>query len=248
MASREIFGLSEYVAAVEALDNVVDTATQTSLYLGFRRLLDRASRWFVHNRPDSVDVEAEVERFRGPVQQFAGRMGGLLLGAEHERYTERVAELRVAGVPQELAESATGLLASLSLLDVVEIADGSDGALEEVAPLYFAVSEHFGIDDLLIRVAGLPRDDRWDALARAAMRDDLYSAVEALTRAVRAGSSPAGDVKARIAEWSEAGGSAVPRAVSSLEAISAIEQPGIASLSVALRTLRALVRPVTANG
>ncbi|MBK5249320.1 MAG: NAD-glutamate dehydrogenase, partial [Actinomycetales bacterium] len=248
VASREIFGLSEYVAAVEALDNVVDTATQTSLYLGFRRLLDRASRWFVHNRPDSVDVEAEVERFRGPVQQFAGRMGGLLLGAEHERYTERVAELRVAGVPQELAESATGLLASLSLLDVVEIADGSDGALEEVAPLYFAVSEHFGIDDLLIRVAGLPRDDRWDALARAAMRDDLYSAVEALTRAVRAGSSPAGDVEARIAEWSEAGGSAVPRAVSSLEAISAIEQPGIASLSVALRTLRALVRPVTATG
>ena len=80
MASREIFGLSEYVAAVEALDNVVDTATQTSLCLGFRRLLDRASRWFVHNRPDAADVaaEVEVERFRGPVQQFAGRMGGLL--------------------------------------------------------------------------------------------------------------------------------------------------------------------------
>ena len=48
--------------------------------------------------------------------------------------------------------------------------------------VYFRMSERFGIDGMLTRVARLPRDDRWDALARGALRDDLYAVLEAFTR------------------------------------------------------------------
>jgi glutamate dehydrogenase len=41
--AREVFGLADFVAAVEALDNAVPTQAQTRLYLEFRRLLDRPS-------------------------------------------------------------------------------------------------------------------------------------------------------------------------------------------------------------
>ncbi len=53
-----------------------------------------------------------------------------------------------------------------------------------MAPLYYLVSERFGIDAMLGKVTRLPRDDRWDALARGALRDDLYSVLESLTRSV----------------------------------------------------------------
>src|SRR5699024_10515325 len=42
LVCREVFGLNDSVGQVEALDNVVPTATQTRLYLNFRRLMDRS--------------------------------------------------------------------------------------------------------------------------------------------------------------------------------------------------------------
>ena len=48
----------------------------------------------------------------------------------------------------------------------------------------------FAIDRMLTRVTALPRDDRWDALARGALRDDLYAVLEALTRSVLDVSEP----------------------------------------------------------
>jgi glutamate dehydrogenase len=239
---REVFGLASFVDAVEALDNVVSAETQTSLYLEFRRLLDRATRWFLHNRPSRLDVGAEVRRFEQLVARFAPDMSELLQGAERERFAAKAAELEEQGVPHELAVRSAGLLDSFSLLDIVEAAEGAGHPAEQVAPIYFATSEHFGIDTMLTSVSGLPRDDRWDALARGAMRDDLYSTLEALTSSViessTAGSTPA----ERLEQWSEANADQLARARAALAGIHQIDHPSIAPLSVALRTLRGLIR------
>ena len=58
VVAREVFGLRDFVEQVEALDTKVPTDTQTWMYLEFRRLLDRATRWFLQNRPANLDVEA----------------------------------------------------------------------------------------------------------------------------------------------------------------------------------------------
>ena len=57
---REVFDLKGFVEQVEALDNKVPTEAQTAMYLEFRRLLDRAMRWFVSSRPASMDIGAEI--------------------------------------------------------------------------------------------------------------------------------------------------------------------------------------------
>ncbi len=103
---REVFGLTSYVAEVEALDNVVSTQTQTVLYLEFRRLLDRASRWLLSTRPSNIDVVEEVERFRGPVTEFAPRIGEVLQGSERRRLEKRTKELEKLGVPAPTAARA----------------------------------------------------------------------------------------------------------------------------------------------
>ena len=91
---------SSYVAAVEELDNVVSTDAQTELYLEFRRLLDRSVRWFLQNRPSSLDVGAEVERFRPVVTEHGSQMLSLLQGQERQRLERRIAELESAGAPE----------------------------------------------------------------------------------------------------------------------------------------------------
>ena len=86
VVAREVFGMSEFVAQVEALDNKVSTQAQTELYLEFRRLIDRATRWLLHSRPAHLDVGSEIERFRPAVRELSPKVPDMLSGAERERW------------------------------------------------------------------------------------------------------------------------------------------------------------------
>ncbi|MGB7818724.1 MAG: NAD-glutamate dehydrogenase [Ornithinibacter sp.] len=240
---REVFNLAEYVREVEQLDNVVPTSAQTALYLEFRRLLDRSIRWFLTSRPATLDIGAEVDRFAGVVRELAPRVPELLRGDEEERLAQRAEELVNVGVPEEFALRAAGLLDQYSLLDIIDIASDTGREPTDVAPLYYHVSERFGIDAMLTKVTRLPRDDRWDALARGALRDDLYAVLESLTRSVIEASGDVGDdPDAMWRAWEEANAESMERSKTALSAIRRLEHPNIAALSVALRTLRSVIR------
>src|SRR5699024_8060651 len=211
-----IFDLDSYTSSVEDLDTRVDGEVQTELYLEFRRLLDRSSRWFVQHHPDGVDVSREIEGFADPVRQMARQLPEYLHGAERERCSQRAEELIEAGVGEELAERASTLIPAVGLLDVVELANQTGERLNAIAGLYFAVSDRFGIDGLLVRVAALPLDDRWDALARAAVRDDLYGTLADLTRTVAQDTDADRSATDRLAAWEEGAGAALQRAKNSL--------------------------------
>ena len=85
------------------------------------------------------------------------------------------------GAPPELAAEVLELLNLYPLLDVVDIADITEREGEEVGSLYYALYDHLGIDWMLTAVTQLARGDRWHALARLALRDDLYGSMRALT-------------------------------------------------------------------
>jgi glutamate dehydrogenase len=242
VVAREVFGLREFVARVEELDNQVPTAAQTALYLEFRRLLDRAVRWWLQSRPPIVDIAAEIERYRGSVDQLRPQVPALLNGAERTRLERRQAELVAAGAPDELAADTAVLLDVFSLLDIVEIANETGTSADRVAPLYFALSEHFQVDTMLGLITRLPRDDRWDALARASLRSDLYAALESLTVSVLTSTDADAAPADRIREWERAHQEALVRVRDTVGEVSHLEQSGIAALSVALRGLRGVVR------
>ncbi|KNX37706.1 NAD-glutamate dehydrogenase [Luteipulveratus halotolerans] len=246
--AREVFGMSDFVAAVEALDNRVPTAAQTTLYLEFRRLIDRAVRWLLHSRPSHLDVTAEIERFAPVVAELAPQVPQLLRGDERERW-ERNATGRFAegGIPAELAERGAALLDTFSLLDIAEQARATGESPQAVAELYFTLSESLGIDRMLLSVSQLPRDDRWDALARGAVRDDLYSVLDALTGAVLAGTPTDLSAQERAERWSGDHDAAIGRATQALAGIDELDTPGLAPLSVALRTLRTVIRSGSAT-
>ena len=62
--------------------------------------------------------------------------------------------------------------------------------VNEVATVYYVLSERFRVDDLLSKISDLPREDRWQTLARMALRYDLYAALAALTAEVLDGDRP----------------------------------------------------------
>ena len=86
------------------------------------------------------------------------------------------------------------------------------------------------------RIVALPREDRWRALARAALRDDLYSLHRTLTAEVLR-SGPGGDVEAWVA--------ANPAAERCLQTLGDIRVGGtfdLTTLPVAVREVRNLLQ------
>src|SRR5690606_6077854 len=215
VAAREILDLRGFVTAVEATDNVVAARVQTDLYLELRQLLDRTARWFVQHRSGRVDGGQEIEAYAAPVRSYAARLDDLLQGAELERFTERVASLEAAGCGRELARRGAGLLGSLPLLDVAELASQRGWELDQVARTYFTLTSRRGVGDMLTNVSGLAQDDRWDSMARAALRDDVYAVTIALTASVLDGTD-SGDAAERIERWLEGGGAPALRAMDAL--------------------------------
>ncbi|HEU4675323.1 MAG TPA: NAD-glutamate dehydrogenase [Motilibacteraceae bacterium] len=246
--AREVFDFEDYWRAIEALDNAVPTTAQSTLYLEGRRLIDRAARWLLQNRKSAIDVGAEIARFHDPIQALSARLPELLQGGEAERLANRISTLEAEGVPEELAARCAALLDGFSLLDVVEIAgtvrpeQAPDGLpVAEVAELYFHLSALFEVDRTLTRITALPRGDRWSSLARSALRYDLYSALSGLTANVLTTTAP-GTPAERLGQWEAENAEGLARARSTLGEIVAGETFDLATLSVALRTIRTLLR------
>ena len=240
VVSREIFGFEALWKELESLDGKVSTDLQTQLFLEARRLLDRSTRWFLQSRGGRLDVEQEIAKFGPDIARLMPSIPDLLLGAESERLERHTARYIEAGAPQDLARRVASLLDVFSLLDIIEIAQKSDSSADAVAALYFAISERYDVDRLLVHITALPRDDRWSAHARSALRSDLYTAQAGLTSRIARATSGT-DVESRIIEWEETFAEGVARTRLMLGEIAISEQVDLATLSVALRALRTLV-------
>ncbi len=238
--AREVFGLDEFWAQVAELDNRVPVRTQSGLYLESRRLLDRATRWLLQSRRSVLEVEAEIDHF-SQVKGLITEIPQMLRGAEQERLLRRVAEYTAQGVPDELALVTAAHLDGFSLLDIVELANATGEEADDVGFVYFALSDRFEVDKMLNRITELPRDERWHALARMALRYDLYGALAGLTSNVLTLTPEGGSPEERITDWENANAEGLGRARTTLHEIASSDSFDLATLSVALRVVRTLV-------
>ena len=89
------------------------------------------------------------------------------------------------------------------LFDILETAKSTGRDIIEVAKVYFVISERFQIDVLLSHISRLPRNDRWQTLARMALRYDLYAALAGLTAEVLQSTPSEHAPDDRVAEWEQ---------------------------------------------
>ncbi len=242
-AADAIFGIGKTWRRIRAAgDDGVAVGVTDRMTLDLRRLLDRASRWLLNYRPQPLAVGAEINRFAAIVSELSPRVPGWLRGADHEIVTREAAEFVAGGVERDLAETVADGLYRYSLLDVIDIADIADRDPAEVADTYFALMDTLGTDGLLTAVSGLPRDDRWHALARLAVRDDIYGSLRALCLDILEVGEPDETAEQKLAEWEQCNGSRVSRARRTLAEIYAGDARDLATLSVAARQIRSMMR------
>ncbi|GAA3504032.1 hypothetical protein GCM10019016_111450 [Streptomyces prasinosporus] len=227
---------------VEALDNEVDAGTQTRIRLHSRRLVERGTRWLLNNRPQPLELAETVEFFAERVEQVWAQLPKLLRGADLDWYQKIHDELTGAGVPEELATRVAGFSSAFPTLDIVSVADRTGKEPLDVAEVYYDLADRLRITQLMDRIIELPRADRWQSMARAAIREDLYAAHAAVTADVLAAGNGSSTPQQRFQLWERKNAALLGRARTTLEEIHNSDSFDLANLSVAMRTMRTLLR------
>ncbi|MFJ2603388.1 NAD-glutamate dehydrogenase [Streptomyces sp. NPDC087425] len=241
-AARAIFRSGPVWDAVEALDNTVEAAVQTRIRLHSRRLVERGTRWLLNNRPQPLQIAQTVEFFAERVEQVWQELPKLLRGADARWWQKIHDELAGAGVPDELATRVAGFSSVFPAVDIVSVADRMGREPMDVAEVYYDLGDRLNISQLMDRIIELPRADRWQSMARASIREDLYAAHSALTADVLAVGSGSDTPGARFEAWEEKNAPILGRARVTLDEIQGSEAFDLANLSVAMRTMRTLLR------
>ena len=241
-AARAIFRSSVVWDGVEALDNTVDAEVQTRIRLHSRRLVERGTRWLLNNRPQPLELEETVSFFAERVEQVWSQLPKLLRGADLDWYQKIYDELSGAGVPDELATRVAGFSSAFPTVDIVSVADRTGKDPMEVAEVYYDLGDRLRITQLMDRIIELPRADRWQSMARAAIREDLYAAHAAVAAEVLAEGNGSSTPQQRFELWEQKNAALLGRARSTLEEIQGSDSFDLANLSVAMRTMRTLLR------
>ncbi|MEU8875657.1 NAD-glutamate dehydrogenase [Streptomyces javensis] len=241
-AARAIFELNQVWDEAEALDTVVDADIQTRMRLHSRRLVERGTRWLLNNRPQPLALAETIDFFGERVGTVRAQLPKLLRGSDIEWYQRIYDDLTGAHVPEDLATRVAGFSSAFPTLDIVAIADRTGKDPLAVAEVYYDLADRLRISQLMDRIIELPRADRWQSMARVSIREDLYAAQAALTADVLSVGNGGFTPEQRFKAWEEKNAAILQRARTTLDEIQSSETFDLANLSVAMRTMRTLLR------
>ncbi|SFB79522.1 NAD-glutamate dehydrogenase [Streptomyces aidingensis] len=241
-AARAIFNLHQIWDTAERLDNQVPAEVLTRIRLHSRRMVERGTRWLLNNRPQPLRMGETIEFFSEQLGRVWQELPKLLRGRDLETHAATHDELVSIGVPADLAQQVAGFNAVFPALDVVAVADRTGSELLDVARVYYLLADQLGISQLQDRITRLPRADRWQSMARTAIREDLYAAQQLITADVLAAGGRGDGPEEKVEAWARRNHSVLVRARATLAEIQGSDTFDLANLSVAMRTMRTLLR------
>jgi len=232
--AREIFDAREFWAAVESLDNKARAESQTRAFLAMWNLLRQATRWVLNLRAHRLDIKQTVER-------LAPGLSALQKSLQSSVPEDELALLKVAeksyiegGFPAELARRTVMLHGLFPLLDVVETAAQRKMDVQNVARVYFELGESLSLKWLRDQFEILPVEGQWHALARANLRDELFSLQNVLVENVL---REQGNREDAVARWRAKHEKQVSKLILMMNDMASLPAMDYATASVAVRLL-----------
>jgi glutamate dehydrogenase len=242
LVARDILDLADQWDAVAGLSPSVPADVQLGLLLDLRKMVERSAQWFLRHRRPPLAVGPTLATFRPGVTNLAAALPDVISPGFATAMTEAVDAATAAGVPADLAARAARWPYLHTAFDIVEVAQARGRTPEDTASVYWGLFDVLDLSWFWDRIGLLPRNNRWQNHARAALRDDFLNELRALAdEALRAGDmfTPVADV---IERWATANERATARLTAVLAEIRSGGVFDLTTLSVALRQLRNLVQ------
>ncbi|RJX72826.1 NAD-glutamate dehydrogenase [Vibrio sinensis] len=172
-AGREIFSLGEVLERVRQLDNVASTDAQYDMIFYVRRTLRRLSRWLLRNRSGKLSVDAMIALYQSDIDTIKTNLDEMLVPEEVEEHNTMANDWINQGIEAELANYVARLSSLYSILDISTVSKEKGTSIEQTAKLYYNLGDRLSLHWFLKQINGQAVDNHWQALARAAFREDL---------------------------------------------------------------------------
>ncbi len=235
LAARSIYQVGKSEVALAGASDL-SAQVVTELRVALRRMVERATRWLLASRRAPLDIVAAAAQFTEGVREVRAGLGALLTPQQAANATRHVERMTAQGVPRPLAEEAAQDAYSHFALAIVEIAQARKAPVMTVAGIAFGLADRLGLDRLHDTIVALPQHDRWETMARAALRDDLLGVHGQLTSAVLV--DPSRPAAEQVDEWLERTPGVADK-VATLAQVS--DEPDVARVSVGVRLVRSLL-------
>jgi glutamate dehydrogenase len=232
LLAREVFASVELWQRIEALDSRVADNVQAEMIIEWRRLIARATGWFLRPGRGEESTESGARRLAPAVAALRARLEARTAGAP------KVAAWTQAGVPMPLAQQVAAADGLFSALEIAGMAEAASCPLETSSEVYFGIAERLGLETLRHQIDMLPAGSHWQSLAKAALSGDLAE-LEHSIASDAVGNQP-GTAAEKLSSWESRNASALERARRLLAELGTVAVPDLAMLSVALRELRNL--------
>jgi glutamate dehydrogenase len=238
VAARDVFGLHDLWAKIEALDYKISAQVQADMMSRLMRLVRRASRWFLRNRRTDIDVASEVESFKESADCVRNNLSQWLQGSTLESWQARFENYQNQTVPDDVSSLAAGTSSLFSALGIIEASHQTERPVERVAEAYFCVGEALSLNWFLEQINALKVNSHWQALARETFRDDMDWQLRSLTVSVLNTEEDADmPMDELMTRWKTAHPNLVSRWQRMLDELRGSDRVEYAMYSVALREL-----------
>jgi glutamate dehydrogenase len=170
------FGLSALKERIGALDLAVSADVQNAMMADIVELLRRLGHWFIVQLPAGATMSETVQIYGAGVAALRGRFAGLVSPLEAKATEARIAELKAAAVPEDVAEDVAVLPLLGAAPEIVLLSESQKVAVDLAAGAYFQVGAIVGFDRMRHLSNQVVPADHWDRLALKRIGDDLYAA------------------------------------------------------------------------
>lgn len=229
-----------YWGAVDKLSGVVSSDVQFRLYGRITGLLKHISAWMITRGHGEPPLGETIDHYREGIRRCEALLPQCLGNSYRQEWQQAVEGMMGDGVPQAIAQTMANTMVLGSAMDIVDLANVLSVELDVAAEAYYLVGDRFNVLWLLSRILALPVAGRWQALARANLREDTYRLQRQITARVLA--FPGDNAAARFEGWQTQHAHTVNFAMDRIERLQTDTGDDFMTLAVGVRALRTLRR------
>ena len=239
--AREVFGLADLTQEITSLNGVIPAVVQGEMLHQIRRNMRRTCRWFLRHRTRGQNILQTVEFFTPVFADLKANVHSYMVDEEVEAIHLEIAALIKEGVTKEIAINVVNMSTLFSALDIAQIAEIETKPVALVAQTYFRLGAKVDLHWFLDQITAQPVANHWQALARAAFREELDWQQRSLSSVVLRTCTEICDADTIIAQWIEMNKSLLVRWFQMLADFKTSKNHEFAKFSVALRELNLMI-------
>ena len=240
LVASQLAGHGELMEEMGRQQSAMNARVAYRWVLGLSRVLERTTRWVLHNVKEGTSATEVVEANFDGVQSLRAGFPALVDGEDRALFESRVKEVLELGADRAFSENLIVLRFLDQLLEILDISREVGGEPGVAGQAYYALSASLDVPWLRRTIFASAGEGVWEQRAAQALAEDVSRAHRLITIAVIRREGEAGDVEPALAQVLESSRREVDRYRGILAELRAEDVMTLSAASVAARELVSL--------